>query len=147
MQVNLFLIAFLLLIYSAGSFFLLLITSEGWPALFHIFSAPLFLVPPLILLVSSFFIVSAYIPMESLWTYLKLMVITLIVVILFNLGGSTSGGGSGYFYETILAGKPGRYGFLSNQDISQIPFIIARLAYHGVLIAFAIYIAFIAKKS
>jgi len=30
---------------------------------------------------------------------------------------------------------------------SEIPFIIARLAYHGVLIAFAIYIAFIAKRS
>ncbi len=148
MQVNLLLIAFLLLIYSAGSFFLLLITSEGWPALFHIFSTPLFLVPPLILLVSSFFIVSAYIPMESLWTYLKLMVITLIVVILFNLGGSTSGGGSGYFYETILAGEPGQYGSLSKTGCdSDIPFVIARLAYHGVLIAFAIYIAFIAKRS
>jgi len=107
MQVNLLLIAFLLLIYSAGSFFLLLIASEGWPALFHIFSAPLFLVPPLISIVGSFFRASAYIPMELLWTYLKLIVITLIVAILFNLGGSTSGPISGYFYETILAGKPG----------------------------------------
>ncbi len=148
MQVNLFLIAFLLLVYSVGSFFLLVITTEGWAIFAEYYSAPLFLVPPLILLVSSFFRASAYIPMELFWTYLKLIVITLIVVILFNMGGSTSGGRVGYFYETILAGKPGQYGFLSKTGWdSYIPFIIARLAYHGVLIAFAVYIAFIAKKS
>ncbi len=147
MQVNLFLIAFLLLVYSVGSFFLLVITTEGWAIFAEYYSAPLFLVPPLIPIVGRFFRASAYIPMESLWTYLKLIVITLIFVILFNVGSPTSGGIGGYFYETILAGKPGQYGFLSNRDISQIPFIIARLVYHGVLIAFAVYIAFIAKKS
>ncbi|MBO1347262.1 MAG: hypothetical protein EBE86_007630 [Hormoscilla sp. GUM202] len=148
MQVNLLLIGFLLPIYSAGSWVLLLITTEGWPALSHIFSAPLFVVPPLIPIVGCFFRVGAYIPMELLWTYLKLIVITLIFAILFNVGGSTSGGRGGYFYETILAGKPGQYGFLSKTGCdSDIPLIIARLAYHGVLIAFAIYIAFIAKRS
>ncbi len=147
MQVNLLLIAFLLLIYSAGSWVLLFITTEGWPALIHIFSAPLFVVPTLIPIVGRFFRARAYIPMESLGTYLKLIVITLIFVVLFNWGGSTSGGRGGYFYETILAGKPGQYGFLSNRDIPLIPFIITRLAYHGVLLVFAIYIAFIAKRS
>lgn len=85
--------------------------------------------------------------MELLWTYLKLMVITLIVAILFNVGdcGDTSGGG--YFYETILAGKPGNYGAIGDGPNSTSLFLIARLAYHGVLIAFAIYIALIAKRS
>ncbi len=142
MQVNLLLIAFLLLIYSVASFVLFVITSEGWAIWGQLYSVPLFLVTILIPIVGRFFRASAYIPMELFWTYLKLIVITLIVVILFNLGGSTSGGRVGYFYETILAGKPGQYGFLSKTGCdSDIPFIIARLAYHGVLIAFAIYIA------
>ena len=148
MQVNLLLIAFLLLIYSAGSWVLLFITSEGWAGLVQIYSAPLFLVPPLIPLIGCFFRASAYIPMELLWTYLKLIVITLIFVILFNLGDNGDGANGGYFYETILAGKPGKYGSLGyvlNSNYSL--FFIARLAYHGVLIAFAIYIAFIAKRS
>ena len=147
MQVNLLLIAFLLLVYSVGSVFLLVITSGGWFIFVQLYSVSVFLVTILIPIVGRFFRASAYIPMELFWTYLKLIVITQIVVILFNVGGSTSGGRGGYFYETILVGKPGQYGFLSNQDISQIPFIIARLVYHGVLIAFAVYIAFIAKKS
>ncbi len=147
MQVNLLLIAFLLLIYSIGSFILLVITSKGWAILVEYYSAPLFLVPSLILLVGSFFRAGAYTPMESLWTTIKLMVITLIVVILFNPGDNADNGGGGYFYETILAGKPGDYYAISNGCDSEIPFIIARLAYHGVLIAFAIYIAFIAKRS
>ena len=147
MQVNLLLIAFLLLIYSAGSWVLLVITSQGWAIFVEYYSIPLFLVPPLIPIVGSFFRTGAYIPMESLWTYLKLIVITLIFVILFNGGSPTSGGRGGYFYETILVGKPGEYGAISNGCDSDIPFLIARLAYHGVLIAFAIYIAFIAKRS
>ncbi len=148
MQVNLLLIAFLLLIYSTGNWVLLLFASEGWSALIHIYSTPLFLVPPLIPLIGCFFRAGAYIPMESLWTYLKLMVITLIVAILFNVGDNGDGAKGGYFYETILAGKPGRYGnlgYIGNVNYSF--FFIARLAYHGVLIAFAIYIAFIAKRS
>jgi len=146
MQVNLLLIAFLLLIYSVGSFVLLFITSQGWPVLAQIYSAPLFLVPTFISIVGRFFRAGAYIPMELLWTYLKLIVITLIVVILFNLGGCGDAGRGGYFYETILAGKPGRYCALDHWSTSSL-FVIARLAYHGVLIAFAIYIAFIAKRS
>ncbi len=148
MQINLLLIGFLLLIYSAGSWVLLFITSEGWSGLGHIYSAPLFVVPTLIPIIGSFFRASSYIPMESLWTYLKLMVITLILAILFNLGDNGDGGSGGYYYQTILAGTPGRYGnlgYILNSNTSL--FFIARLAYHGVLIAFAIYIAFIAKKS
>ncbi len=144
MQVNLLLIAFLLLLYSAGSWVLLFITTEGWPALGHVFSAPLFLVPPLIPIVGRFFRASSYIPMELLWTYLKLIVITLIVAILFNVGGSGSTS-SYYFYQTIWGRISGDYsGKVSNPNH---PFIITRLAYNGVLIAFAIYIAFIAKRS
>ena len=146
MQINLLLIGFLLLIYSAGSWVLLFITSQGWPVLAQIYSGPLFLVPPLIPIVGSFFRAGAYIPMESLGTYLKLIVITFIFVILFNLGGCGDTGRGGYFYETILAGKPGRYCALDHWSTSSL-FVITRLAYHGVLIAFAIYIAFIAKKS
>ena len=145
MQVNLLLIAFLLLIYSAGSWVLLFITTEGWPALGHIFSAPLFLVSPLIPIVGGFFRASSYIPMELLWTYLKLIVITLIVAILFNVGDSGSSSPSYYFYQTIWGRISGDYsGKVSD---STYPFIITRLAYNGVLIAFAIYIAFIAKRS
>ena len=146
MQVNLLLIAFLLLIYSAGSWVLLFITTEGWPALIHIFSAPLFVVPTLISIVGRFFRAGAYIPMESLGTYLKLIVITQIVVLLLNVGNSGSGGSGGYFYETIWGRISGDYSGIYNGYIPEIPFI-ARLAYHGVLIAFAIYIAFIAKSS
>ncbi len=145
MQVNLLLIAFLLLIYSAGNFFLLLITTEGWAIFAEYYSAPLFLVPPLISIVGSFFRAGAYIPMESLWTYLKLMVITQIVVLLFNPGNSGDSP-SYYFYKTILARISGDYSGIYNGYIPEIPFI-ARLAYHGVLIAFAIYIAFLAKSS
>ncbi|MBO1347266.1 MAG: hypothetical protein EBE86_007650 [Hormoscilla sp. GUM202] len=148
MQVNLLLIAFLLLIYSAGNWVLLLFTSEGWAALVQIYSAPLFVVPTLIPIVGCFFRAGAYIPMELLWTYLKLMVITLIVAILFNVGDNGDGGSGGYYYQTILEGEPGRYGNLGSiSNSNDSPLIIARLAYHGVLIAFAIYIAFIAKRS
>ncbi len=126
MQVNLLLIAFLLLIYSAGSFFLLLITSEGWPALFHIFSAPLFVVPPFISIIGSFFRAGAYMPMELFWTYLKLIVITQIVALLLNEGDSGSSSPSYYFYQTIWGRISGDYsGKVSDFEI---PFI-ARLAY------------------
>ncbi len=148
MQINLLLIGFLLLTYSAGSWVLLLFASEGWSAFIHIFSAPLFLVPPLIFIVGRFFRASSYVPMELLWTYLKLIVITLIFAILFNVGDDGDGGSGGYYYQTILAGRPGRYGslgYIGNLNYSL--FFITRLVYHGVLIAFAIYIAFIAKKS
>ncbi|MBO1347268.1 MAG: hypothetical protein EBE86_007660 [Hormoscilla sp. GUM202] len=144
MQVNLLLIAFLLLIYSVGSFVLFIITSGGWAIFGQLYSVPLFVVTILIPIVGRFFRAGAYIPMESLWTYLKLMVITQIVALLLNVGNSGSGP-SYYFYQTIWGRISGDYsGKVSNADIT---FIITRLAYHGVLIAFTIYIAFIAKRS
>ncbi len=144
MQVNLLLIAFLLLVYSVGSLVLFVITSEGWFIFAQLYSVPVFLVTILIPIVGCFFRAGAYIPMELFWTYLKLIVITQIVVLLLNEGGSGSGL-SHYFYQTIWGRISGDYsGKASN---SEIPFIITRLAYHGVLIAFAIYISFIAKRS
>ncbi len=144
MQVNLLLIAFLLLVYSVGSLVLFVITSEGWAIWGQLYSVPLFLVTILIPIVGRFFRASSYIPMELFWTYLKLIVITQIVAILLNEGNSGSGP-SYYFDQTIWGRISGDYsGKASN---SEIPFIITRLAYHGVLIAFAIYIAFIAKRS
>ncbi len=66
MQVNLLLIGFLLLIYSVGSFFLFVITTEGWAIFAEYYSDPLFLVPTLISIVGRFFRAGAYIPMELL---------------------------------------------------------------------------------
>ena len=146
MQVNLLLIAFLLLIYSAGSLVLLIVTSRGWVIWAQLYSIPVFLVTVLIPIVGRFFRASSYIPMELFWTYLKLIVITQIVTLLLNVGNSGSGGSEGYFYETIWGKISGDYSGIYNGYIPEIPFI-TRLAYHGVLIAFAIYIAFIAKRS
>ncbi len=146
MQINLLLIIFLLFIYFVGSFVLFVITSEGWSAWVQLlYSISLFLVTILIPIVGRFFRVSAYIPMELFWIYLKLIVITQIVAILFNLGDSGSGSPPYYFYQNIWGRISGDYsGRVSN---NYIPFVISRLTYHGVLIAFAVYISFIAKKS
>ncbi|MBO1347270.1 MAG: hypothetical protein EBE86_007670 [Hormoscilla sp. GUM202] len=145
MQVNLLLIVFLLLIYFICSSVVFVITSQGWNILVQTsFSIILFFLTILILIVGRFFRADTYIPMELFWTYLKLIVITQIVTILFNPGDSGSGSSSYYFYQTIWGKISGDYsGTAPNNDI---PFI-TRLAYHGVLIAFAIYIAFIAKRS
>ncbi len=145
MQINLSLIIFLLLIYFICSSVIFFITSQGWNIWVQTsFSVILFLITLLIPIVGRFFRASSYIPMELFWTYLKLIVITQIVAVLFNPGDSGSGSSSYYFYQTIWVKISGDYsGTAPNNDIS----FITRLAYHGVLIAFTIYIAFIAKKS